>query len=599
MATPAAATASELAGGVPDLPEFAVKLAGQPLDPQVRLDVLELDVSAEVLRHGRAVLLVRNWNPDAREVRYSDTGPFVPGTAMEISLGWRGALEPVFRGVVTGVTARFGTASGPVLEVDCRTRSVLLAAVPRARVHEDTTDGEVVAHIAAAYGLTADEAPGIRQPLVAFSGRSDWDWVTGRAAELGYVAYVADDRLVFRPAAAPGGDDLSLAYGTTLRELKLTREVSGRADPVSYAGFDSTTLEAVVAEADSGRAEQGGRGRPTPAEDLRTARWPLRAAHLGYTTGISVEEADRRAVAAASGETLRHLHGTGSALGMPRLRADSWVRLTGIGSTLGGSHYVSAVRHRLGRRGYTTEFQVGSPPPLRPQAPAAAPGGRGTAAAGASAVTDGLVLGLVQDLDDPLGLGRVKVAFPWLAPAAEPVWSRLSTLSAGSGHGTWFVPDVGQEVLVGFIGDDHRFPVVLGALWNGRAAPPERMDPKTNGIRSVVTRSGHRLTFDDAAGGRIALTTAAGHRLELDDGKGEVVLTEKGGGCSVALSSGGVAITARSGDITLSAPAGAVKVAAASFTAKSTGVAAVESAAALELKAAGVLSVTGALVKIN
>ncbi|KAB1148212.1 hypothetical protein F7R91_09935 [Streptomyces luteolifulvus] len=587
-----AATATDLVGGIPDVPDFALKLDGRDVDAQVRLDVLEIDVSAEVLRHGRAELLVRNWNTDSRQVRYSDADLFAPGTAVEIALGWRGMLHPVFSGVVTGVTARFGAASGPVLELACRTRSALLAVVPRARVYEDSTDGDVVADIAAAYGLTADAADGVPQPLVAFSAASDWDWLAGRAAELGYVAYVEGDRLVFRPPAEPAEDDLVLEYGSTLRELKLTRELSGRADPVSVTGFDSSTLEAVVSEAGSDRAEPGTQGRATPAEDLGKAGWPLREAHLGTSAGISPEEADRRAVAVVSGEVLRHFHGNGSTVGLPRLRADSWLTFTGIGSAFGGRHYVSAVRHRLGRRGYTTEFQLGSPPALRPPAHRATVGGR-------CAQDDGLLLGIVEDLDDDQGLGQVKVAFPWLAPALEPVWARLSTLSAGADHGTWFVPDVGQEVLVGFVDHDRRFPVVLGALWNGKAAPPEQMDPETNAVRSVVTPAGHRLGFDDSEGGRISLTTAAGHRIELDDGNGEIVLAEQSGGCSLTLSADGVSIVARQGDVVLSAPAGTVKVEAATLTAKATGSSTVESTAGLELKAAGSLTVSGALVKIN
>ncbi|MFE1437293.1 phage baseplate assembly protein V [Streptomyces sp. NPDC058739] len=586
----ATATATDLVGGIPDLPDFTLRLAGRDVEPQVRLDVLEIDVSAEVLRHGRAALLVRNWDADTRQVRYSDGELFAPGTAVDLSLGWRGTLHPVFSGVLTAVTARFGAASGPVLEIACRTRSALLAAVPRARVYEESTDGDVAADIAAAYGLTADAADGIHQPVVAFSGGTDWDWLAGRAAELGYVAYVEGDRLVFRPAAEPSDDDLVLEYGSTLRELRLTREVSGRADPVSVAGFDSATLETVVADAGSDRAEPGAQGRATPAEDLRKAGWPLREAHLGTSAGISSEEADRRAVAAASGEVLRHFHGSGTTVGLPRLRADSWLRFTGIGSAFGGRHYVSAVRHRLGRSGYTTEFQLGSPPALRPPAP------RVTAGTGGG---HGLLLGIVEDLDDEQKQGRVKVGFPWLAPALEPVWARLSTLSAGADHGTWFVPDIGQEVLVGFIDHDSRFPVVLGALWNGRAAPPERMDPKTNAVRSVVTPAGHRLSFDDSSNGRIALTTAGGHRIELDDGKGEIVLAEKSGACSLTLTGNGVSIVANSGDITLSAPAGTVNVDAATLKAKAKGASTVESAAGLELKAAGSLSVSGALVKIN
>ncbi|MGA5761795.1 phage baseplate assembly protein V [Nonomuraea bangladeshensis] len=568
--------------GVPDRPDFALFLDGAEAPPSLVQDVLEIDVGEEVNRHGRAALLLRNWDADRRRVRYSDGPDLAAGTEIEISLGWRGALTTVFTGVVTGATARFGE-SAPTVEIACRTRSALLAAVPRARAYENATDGEVAGDIAAGYGLSAAADDGIRQPQVAFAGQSDWDWLVGRAGQLGWVTYVRGTELVFRPPAEPG-DDLALDYGTTLRELHLTEELAGRADPITVSGWSSADLEPVTADAGSERAEPDGDGRPAPAGALRQTGWPLRAGTIATSADLAPDEADRRAVAAASAEVLRRLSGTGRTLGLPGLAADTWLRINGIGDRLGGRHYVSAVRHRLGRRGYTTEFQLGLPRPLLPP-PVPCWGG--------------LLLGVVADLDDPLGRGRVKVAFPWLDQALEPVWARLATLDAGPSQGTWFVPDVGQEVIVGHIGDDRRHPVVLGALWNGQQPPPEQMDAQANAIRSIVTRSGHRLAFDDSEPGVVGLTTAGGHELVLDDDAGTITLTERVGSASIRLGQDGVTIVAQQGDITLSAPAGALMFDGSRLSTKASGPATVESTASLELKATGSLSVSGAMVRIN
>ncbi|WP_326642251.1 phage baseplate assembly protein V [Streptosporangium sp. NBC_01755] len=592
MTTPAAPATFPM-DAIPDRPDFVLRLDGRDAPASLALDVLEIDVSEEVNRHGRAALLLRNWDADTRQVRYSDGLVLAAGVEIEISLGWRGKLSTVFTGVITGATARFGETA-PTIEVACRTRSSLLAAVPRARVYENVTDGDVAGDIASRYGLSVAAGEGISQPQIAFAGQSDWDWLVHRAGQLGWVTYVRGTELVFGPAARPGdsGDDeLTLEYGTTLRELRLTEDLAGRADPVTVSGWSPADLESVTADAGSQRAEPESDGRPVPADALGRAGWPLRERTIATAGDIPADEADRRAVAAASTEVLRRLSGTGRTLGLPRLAADGWLRITGIGDRLGGRHYVSAVRHRLGRRGYTTEFQLGYPRPLLPSP-------RGDVPAGAGGV-GGLLLGVVTDLDDPLGWGRVKVAFPWLDQALEPVWARLVTLDAGPSQGTWFVPDIGQEVLVGHIGDDHCFPVMLGALWNGRQVPPERMDARTNEIKSVVTRSGHRLTFDDHEPGAVSLKTAGGHKLVLDDDGGTITLTEKGGAASITLGQDGVSIVAQQGDITLSAPAGAVKLAASRLSSKASGPATVESAASLELKATGSLSVSGAIVRIN
>lgn len=81
--------------GTPERADFALKLNGADVDPLVRLDVLEIDVSEEVGRHARATLLLRNWKADTREVAHSDGDTFKPGTEVELSMGWQSELKPV------------------------------------------------------------------------------------------------------------------------------------------------------------------------------------------------------------------------------------------------------------------------------------------------------------------------------------------------------------------------------------------------------------------------------------------------------------------------------------------------------------------------
>jgi uncharacterized protein involved in type VI secretion and phage assembly len=108
----------------------------------------------------------------------------------------------------------------------------------------------------------------------------------------------------------------------------------------------------------------------------------------------------------------------------------------------------------------------------------------------------------VLDVRDPEGLGRVRVRPSSLRlSGVEKAWSRLATLMAGNDRGTWFVPDVGDEVLVAFEAGDPRRPYVVGALWSSTAPPPETMDGAGDNPRRVIaTRGGARIAIDDAAG---------------------------------------------------------------------------------------------------
>ncbi len=160
----------------------------------------------------------------------------------------------------------------------------------------------------------------------------------------------------------------------------------------------------------------------------------------------------------------------------------------------------------------------------------------------------GMYTALVVDVQDPDGQGRVQIELPWVREdqgTSARAWARLSTTMAGADRGTWFVPEPDDEVVVAFMAGDPRHPVVMGALWNGGDAPPETMDDDNN-VRSITSRSGHQLRFDDSASGeKIEVLSQGGHSLVLDDASGgTITLTHSGGSEVVIDASGNVKITA-------------------------------------------------------
>lgn len=162
----------------------------------------------------------------------------------------------------------------------------------------------------------------------------------------------------------------------------------------------------------------------------------------------------------------------------------------------------------------------------------------------------GVYPAIVRDVQDPDSQGRVKVELPFVASddaAPAQAWARLATMMAGAERGSWFIPEVEDEVLVAFTAGDPSRPIVLGALWNGSDAPPETMDSDNN-RRSITSRSGHRLLFDDSAGAeKLLIETQGGHKLTLDDASGGTVTLEHSSGAKITIDvSGKVEITANS-----------------------------------------------------
>jgi uncharacterized protein involved in type VI secretion and phage assembly len=155
---------------------------------------------------------------------------------------------------------------------------------------------------------------------------------------------------------------------------------------------------------------------------------------------------------------------------------------------------------------------------------------------------------LVTDINDPEGLGRVKVALPWspdTAGARYETWARLATFMAGNNRGSWFIPDVDDEVLIVFEGGDPRRPYVIGSLWNGKDTPPESMDGAGKNFKKVLrSRNGVKLTMDDTDGReQFILETPGGQKLTLKDGPGAVEIVDSNGN-SIKLETSGITITA-------------------------------------------------------
>jgi uncharacterized protein involved in type VI secretion and phage assembly len=166
----------------------------------------------------------------------------------------------------------------------------------------------------------------------------------------------------------------------------------------------------------------------------------------------------------------------------------------------------------------------------------------------------GLFPALVVDLVDPDGRGRIKVKFPGFGSdgATASAWATLLTPYADSDQGLEILPEVDSQVVVGFEAGDPTRPYIVGACWNGKASLPAKAQ-KLNNLRTLKTRSGSVLEFDDTEGAaKVTLKMKSGHELVLDDAAQEVRL-EHSGGCVVKMTFTSVTITANA-NVDITAP---------------------------------------------
>jgi len=165
----------------------------------------------------------------------------------------------------------------------------------------------------------------------------------------------------------------------------------------------------------------------------------------------------------------------------------------------------------------------------------------------------GVYVGLVTNVQDPNGQGRVRVRLPWTTDSEElfEPWARVATVMAGSDRGTWFIPEPDDEVILAFEGGCPWSPIVIGGVWNGVDNPPESMDSNNN-IRSITSRSGIRVTFDDTDGGvQFTVETPGGQKIVCADTPATIDMTDSNRN-QVTLDSSGITLSA-SANVTINA----------------------------------------------
>jgi len=286
------------------------------------------------------------------------------------------------------------------------------------------------------------------------------DLIARLARAHGYRFYVEDRKLCFKPAGADAGTPIELKWQDSL--LSFRPRVSGiqQVQTVSVRAWDPKGKQNVSGTSGTARTVSSpGIQRNKVSSDAgggTTLIVDRPAANSG--------EANELAKSALAGRAEAFTEAEGVAFGNPAVKAGCMVKITGVGQKLGGIYLVSSSTHSYrGTTGYQTTFQISGMserglldlfhPPERHD------------------WSRDLVVGVVTNNNDPEQAGRVRVKYPSLSDSEESAWARVASLSAGNARGLMMLPQLDEEVIVGFEQGDTRRPIVLGSLFNGKDKP--------------------------------------------------------------------------------------------------------------------------------
>ena len=510
----------------------------------------------------------------------------------------------LFKGTIVAVGFEWG-AHREELIVDVYDKSYSLARKTVVADFTDSTAKDVVTQIAGENGLQCD----ISSTLGSTVHKSMQQWSSAHRllTELCYEAgcdwWVEGNKLVVKRRSEAAASAITL-NGDHLYRFDARFSAMDQTSEVNIRGWDPASKQEIVGNATG--VNTGGKN----ANGVTTTLAP--AAATSWPRLVAASNSDADAIAAGIAERMGSsvLRARGEADVSAKIRPGAIAKVEGMGDW-SGEYYITEAEHTYGEgEPFTTRFVAGASDDESLQGLIAR---RDRSGSGGS--TAGLTIGIVTNNEDPDALNRVRVKYPYLSSNGESAWARLVLPGAGAERGLMVIPEVDDEVLVGFENGDMRRPYVLGGLWNGADAPPTRPATVLSGgvnNRSLTSREGHVIAIvdgdpDDA----IILRLKDGSTIDLTKQKiviehtSDVPVTVKTTAASIEIAQGGD-ITMKGKKITLEAQQDViikglnVKVEAqAGVEAKATAQMKLAGTAGVKIESPAMTEISGAMVKIN
>lgn len=501
--------------------------------------LVSASVRLSLNRIGKATLKFNAGNMDAQTFDESDNALFKPGNPIRLDAGDTDKEDTLFEGSIIGVRILTGKDFRSYMVVECRDCAYPATQGRKNRIFEKKKDSDIIQEVLKGYGSVNVDATQYQHPTLVQYYCSDWDFALSRADACGLFVCTDGNKIKVKKPEVGGSPVLTVTFGEDLTafDLELTAdEQFTQYEAVSWSPKEQKTVK-VSATAPS-LNKQG---------DLQPKSIATGDSLLLQTDAPTEEKALKQW---ADGQALKaglaRYQGSISFYGSAKVKPGCLIELKGLGKRFNGNLFVGSVTHTIKDNEWMTEAGAGvpamnitdEPDVVSPTASGFLPG------------LQGLHTAVVKKLDgDPQQEYRIQVELPWLDGKSKLLWARLTSLYATNGMSIFFLPEPGDEVLVGFMNQDPTHPVVLGSLYGAKHKPPFEFEAKNN-TKAIVTREQLRIDFDEEKK-VITVATPGKNTLEISDNGKSITLTDQHKN-KIKMDSGGINLTSAK-DITLKA----------------------------------------------
>lgn len=579
-----------------DVVTFKIFVEGNAVNPSYQ--VLSISITKEINHIPVAKIVIRDGEAADMNFEISNGNDFVPGKKIAIEIGLDGNNSTAFKGIITRHAIKVRENGNTELQIECRDETVKMTVGRHSRYYENIKDNRLFDELIGRYsGLQSDtETTTLTHKELVQHHLTDWDFMLLRAEANAMLVNVDDGKIKISKPNTSGEPALQVTYGSSVLEFEAemdarTQWKNVKANSWDYANqqlFQADTSEA------SGFVQHGNISGSQLAEAINLPSYEMR--HSGHALEQELQDW-------VNGMMLRSrlakIRGRARFTGFAAIKPGDLVKLNGVGDRFNGKAYVTAVKQDIGDGTWDTHIQFGLDPDRYSCIHADIPD---TLAAGLAGGVHGLQIGVVVQLEnDPDGEDRIRVKIPVIDNNDQGIWTRVASLDAGNDRGAFFRPEIGDEVIVGFINDDPRHAVVLGML-NSSAKPAPITARDVNHEKGFTTRSKMHLSFNDDTK-TITIDTPAGNSIKIDEQGMKIEIKDQSSN-KITMESSGIKIESpmnieiKAGvNLTLSAAA-SLSIGGASLGVKADGNLSLEGALA-KLSAQGIAEISGSLVKIN
>ena len=568
-----------------DLATHKILLSGQELSKKYQ--VKTISVEKEVNRIASARIVLIDGEPSKRDFELSNEDLLIPGAEVEITAGYHSDEETIFNGIIIRHNIKI-RSNGSYLVVECKDKAVKLTVGKKSRYFYENTDSGIFEEIIDSYGLEKEVEPTDHEhkELIQYNV-SDWDFIVSRAQANGKLCFVDDGKLTIAQPDPEAEVLETITFGATILDLDAEMDARNQVDRITSYGWNYADQEIIEAEATDPAISLNGN---LSASDLSSVIG-LENLELRHGGALSTAELQSWCDARQVYQQLAKIRGRVKLQGIPGIKPGSLLNLQGIGERFSGHVYVSGIRHQISEGNWTVDAQFG----IKPGWFSEMYNITALPASGLLSGICGLQVGIVSQLEeDPDGEDRILVQIPIINSEKQGIWCRVASLDAGENRGAFFRPEIGDEVIVGFINDDPNDPVVLGML-NSSAKPAPITAADDNHEKGFITRSEMKVLFDDDKKS-ISIETPAGKKIVLDEDAGSITIEDDHSNI-VTIDDSGIAVES-AGDINLTA-SGDVNIEGNNVNITANAQYKAEGSAGVEMSSSATAVLKGSLVQIN